>query len=954
MNINIIKNNFFKIALALSPALGLLSCSDEIYDPGNIDTPSSGSRIILTTGDRSTRAEQIEGENKEENTISNYIIFFFKNPEENAVHFVSGLANEELKYDVPITLTTDNIISIFGDDKYDGKCTAYALVNLPEDFKITENGDNIYINYKDSEVEATIKNIEAITITYDFENTDQPGTFVMKGETSEINYSVDKNEVSGTINVKRVASKIRLWVNLPSSVYITQDNRIVEPDASGNVTIEDQIYTKVEFLETGGRIYTPVRDANFKLTLNNGVKKARIDGNTYNDEGNRWLESEDYFSIPRTSTLARNIEYSPEGIEKWKTTSTGKTYPFTHKIPLYSYPNAWENTIEETNQTSLLMRLDWNYEAQEKGSTVNGTEATYYQIPVNRQGDKTNIMESNMYYKIGLSVGMPGSTEIGDPLVIEEASWEAIEWTVEQIDVNLSENRYLVVNQTDWVMNNLENISIPFYTSHDVEVLDVKVSYWRFNDNWNGRSYLGQSHLHSFDNEANEETKLKNNGEGVFSINIDNENHTLNLSHPMITWDEYRYTNNNKTTNEQIKYDSNNSQEFNPDYFIKNGEEEFSPYVFVITIKHYDQNNNTEFQETITITQNPSIYIEVSHDPSNGGDDGNQYTFVNANNTDSNSGSWDNVTRLSQDFSGTNENPNMYVIHISQLSSDNYILGDPRSLDYNINLSDDSFTGKDDPHKRWNNNEVIFAANNSQTFTRRSAFIWSTTRNYTRTQTGGNLWNPTYRYDYTDYNLVPSIYENLKPDNIGSNASSETIGSYINNKNNLCYYYPADETPEGEKGSKEKFIAPILRVASSFAVVGQFDKASSRRRCASFQEAGRPAGRWRLPTKAEIKFMVDLSRQGKIPSLFGYSGTANNNRYAYYWTSTGAIGVNAAQGTTTEPTDLSGLSIGIRCVYDEWYWVKDDGKPDLAPGGEQSQVFTWGDKPKDNTQTPSN
>ena len=40
----------------------------------------------------------------------------------------------------------------------------------------------------------------------------------------------------------------------------------------------------------------------------------------------------------------------------------------------------------------------------------------------------------------------------------------------------------------------------------------------------------------------------------------------------------------------------------------------------------------------------------------------------------------------------------------------------------------------------------------------------------------------------------------------------------------------------------------------------------------------------------------------------------------------------------------------MRCVYDEWYWVNADGSPDLAPGGDRTTTFYWGDKEKENPQ----
>ena len=41
----------------------------------------------------------------------------------------------------------------------------------------------------------------------------------------------------------------------------------------------------------------------------------------------------------------------------------------------------------------------------------------------------------------------------------------------------------------------------------------------------------------------------------------------------------------------------------------------------------------------------------------------------------------------------------------------------------------------------------------------------------------------------------------------------------------------------------------------------------AEKRCAAYQEDGYPAGRWRVPTKAEVKYIIQLSGWGVIPVL---------------------------------------------------------------------------------------
>lgn len=150
----------------------------------------------------------------------------------------------------------------------------------------------------------------------------------------------------------------------------------------------------------------------------------------------------------------------------------------------------------------------------------------------------------------------------------------------------------------------------------------------------------------------------------------------------------------------------------------------------------------------------------------------------------------------------------------------------------------------------------------------------------------------------------------------------------IENRNvnrKLTNYYPTIETQDGWN-----IIAPKFRIASSYGVTNDISYAYAQKRCASYQEDGYPAGRWRLPTQAEIEFIVRLSADGVIPVLF----SPGNN----YWCAGGRA--NPIQGGGVTITPSTGNNTGpVRCVYDEWYW-ENSAYPRL-PGN--TVTFTWGD-----------
>lgn len=144
------------------------------------------------------------------------------------------------------------------------------------------------------------------------------------------------------------------------------------------------------------------------------------------------------------------------------------------------------------------------------------------------------------------------------------------------------------------------------------------------------------------------------------------------------------------------------------------------------------------------------------------------------------------------------------------------------------------------------------------------------------------------------------------------------------NTRSLSYYYPTRSTDEAKS-----IISPKFRIASSYGLTSSISITNARYRCASYQEDGYPAGRWRIPTAAEIKYIVTLSARGFITILFNDDGN--------YWAANGYIYVPDYDngGSVTQTT---GSSAYVRCVYDEWYW----GSEPIA----DKTKFTWGDEPR--------
>ena len=131
-------------------------------------------------------------------------------------------------------------------------------------------------------------------------------------------------------------------------------------------------------------------------------------------------------------------------------------------------------------------------------------------------------------------------------------------------------------------------------------------------------------------------------------------------------------------------------------------------------------------------------------------------------------------------------------------------------------------------------------------------------------------------------------------------------------------------------------IAPKFRVASGYAVLytngnGMDTLENLKKRCASYQEDGYPAGRWRLPTKAEFEFMISQVNKKTLPEIYVID--------TQYWCAHGLGTPNAQGKVTMEYVGHDSEGHSTRCVYDEWYWED-------KLNNTQKRTFTWGDMPR--------
>ena len=146
----------------------------------------------------------------------------------------------------------------------------------------------------------------------------------------------------------------------------------------------------------------------------------------------------------------------------------------------------------------------------------------------------------------------------------------------------------------------------------------------------------------------------------------------------------------------------------------------------------------------------------------------------------------------------------------------------------------------------------------------------------------------------------------------------------------LEYYYPTSTDLE-----VARIISPKFRISSKLGGYSAGDREGTTMRCASYQENGYPAGRWRVPTTAEVAFIAYLQGQDVIQDLF-----VTNQ----YFSSTHLV---TEQNNQASISNIDNSDHSVRCVYDEWYWGSD--KEALINTGVNETagnyyLYTWGDR----------
>ena len=158
---------------------------------------------------------------------------------------------------------------------------------------------------------------------------------------------------------------------------------------------------------------------------------------------------------------------------------------------------------------------------------------------------------------------------------------------------------------------------------------------------------------------------------------------------------------------------------------------------------------------------------------------------------------------------------------------------------------------------------------------------------------------------------------------------NETYSGSTVTEHRRAWQEPLEVLIASQNASDREVIAPRFLISSALNVTGGVYWYGAVRRAATYQEAGYPAGRWRLPTEAEIAFIMARQQEGSLPTLF-----ANTS---IYWSADGRVLKGqkghpiisyARPGTSGADPDIS-RDRPLRFVYDLWYWGDEPADPNM-------------------------
>jgi len=242
---------------------------------------------------------------------------------------------------------------------------------------------------------------------------------------------------------------------------------------SGNAFTDEPTNIGTVVLNTGG-----VADTDLKVILRRAAAKVEVTLNKGNDVT--------FFSNAHAGYYLRNLPYKTYVVAEHPTTSLTDYLRIPDKATGDFFKwntNAGETTVNSVTITAYVYAHSWTSNSEkelyEKGTSLvvnipvtfngNNYDNSYYQLPLTNGTE----FKRNHYYKVNATINAPGAEELSVPEQLTSLQYSTYPWT--DVDVNVGgvpETYYLKVNETHMEMYHVaqDQTTLKFASSSPVTV----------------------------------------------------------------------------------------------------------------------------------------------------------------------------------------------------------------------------------------------------------------------------------------------------------------------------------------------------------------------------------------------------------------------------------------------------------------------------------------------------
>ena len=631
-----------------------------------------------------------------------------------------------------------------------------------------------------------------------------------------------------------------------------------------------QLYLRLPSTLTDGSEnceYAPCPDrlGGIQVRLSSGAKKAYA-------HGDYTLSPSDYISYgDRTIGLTSALI---EGKED---------YNYTH-TPFYSYPMTWSDLSD--NAANFVFSIPWHMVKNAEGEEVDGEpERRYYKISANVAGRK---FEANGFYRTFVYVQSRGEETLDNAEPLDECSYIISPWVhegnassagSESISGEFVRYTFLVVEPDEVILNNQASYTFNFKSSSDLKdskVIIDKVCFYKYTY---GAGVLNE--ITVGDNESTDAQRTSGNASFIdknkYSVSYNYAKGEIYFSHDLDEVyeqrDIYLTVKNKDNISQQVKIHQMPSimlqlhdagDVFVNGYFGRVKDAAYSGRSNSLSATYYTRNGGGGSYTAQTYTASLSPYYHCNT--------GLTRSITSNNTTYAPTGNW-------------------YLYSNGRYSNyEGYSFSWSVTTDYGTVLA------------TTNNMDTSISSNFFTTEINLSAFNES---NHTYSSNGEDV---EYRIGDPRVKASASTSE-------GGYGSTWALNGYLywnNGQTTQAWTNPGDIMICSMREQDRSLIAPRILISSALNANTGLTWEQVLKRGATYQEAGYPAGRWRLPSEAEMAYIVARQVDKTIPTLYA--------KNSVYWSGSGRTMSTNESGENTFADRTETETHSCRFVYDLWYW----------------------------------